>query len=398
MFVVFSINICNFIKTKAMFFEHFPFFIQGMLQMFFLFVALFLWYIPNKTRTQRILMIAVFYWTFIELKEILFYDRENVFVEERIFIDLLGIPFAVFYAIEVLFPRKVTIKYMLSSLAPFLLISLIYWNYKIFNASPNYTTFSDLYKGDFSVILFLIILYCIYTLGYIVYQFVFIFRKSNIFSWDLGGIQLQQDAQYQKWVGSVIYLFLIWIFLYFFLFVFGFEFYYGKMIFVVASLTLQVYAMVKVFRHESRHIIENLWLKIENIEENIENNQKDLRLEMHENKVYSTIAIRLEKAFNEKKMYLNPKLTIVDLANECQTNRTYLSEFFNSELNCTFNDYVNKARIERVSHKMLLDQENNFSIEEIAMESGFNSLSTFRRAFEKFSGDTPLNFKNKKVI
>ena len=55
--------------------------------------------------------------------------------------------------------------------------------------------------------------------------------------------------------------------------------------------------------------------------------------------------------------------------------------------------FVNSMRIEMKAKQLLKEKVRNFTIEEIAQESGFNSVSTFHRAFLKYTGKTPNDFR-----
>ena len=61
----------------------------------------------------------------------------------------------------------------------------------------------------------------------------------------------------------------------------------------------------------------------------------------------------------------------------------------------TFYDYVNALRIEKMSIPLLVEHPE-YTLDYIAKQSGFNSLSTFRRAFRKQTGTTPGNFRKKR--
>jgi len=63
-------------------------------------------------------------------------------------------------------------------------------------------------------------------------------------------------------------------------------------------------------------------------------------------------------------------------------------------LNTTFYDYINSLRIEEQS-LTLMREHPDYTLERIATESGFQSLSTFRRAFLKEKGVTPSEYRKK---
>ncbi len=103
-------------------------------------------------------------------------------------------------------------------------------------------------------------------------------------------------------------------------------------------------------------------------------------------------ALALNSLFEQDLIYLNPELTLSDVARSIGTNRSYLSEYFNHECNTSFNDYINNLRLSYAENIMTTNQD--ISIEEIASTSGFNSISTFRRAFIKKHGVTPSNYRH----
>ena len=98
--------------------------------------------------------------------------------------------------------------------------------------------------------------------------------------------------------------------------------------------------------------------------------------------------------FEREKPYLRGDLRLTDLQRIFPISRSYLSQLFNRELGQSFSDYVNQFRIEE--SKRLMDAEPNASIQEIAERSGFHSISTFRRAFQKCTGTIPSEYKNNK--
>lgn len=139
-----------------------------------------------------------------------------------------------------------------------------------------------------------------------------------------------------------------------------------------------------VYRHES--VIDEL-----NDTENEEEEEADL--DLHSCQLPPEVSESVRKLFDEEKVFLNPRLKLSDVARKVGTNRTYLSRFFNQENGYTFYDYVNQLR---VKHAERLLSNTNLPISLIADQSGFNSLSTFRRVFNSYYQCSPQEYRNRK--
>lgn len=98
----------------------------------------------------------------------------------------------------------------------------------------------------------------------------------------------------------------------------------------------------------------------------------------------------------QEELYLNPHLSIKELATRVGTNRTYLSDYFVNGLQTTFYDYINELRIEKKC-LLLMREHPDYTIDRIASESGFQSISTFRRSFQKLKGMSPGTYKKKLI-
>ena len=92
----------------------------------------------------------------------------------------------------------------------------------------------------------------------------------------------------------------------------------------------------------------------------------------------------------EDKPYLNPKLTISELAQDLSTSTNHLSQVINQYEKVNFYDFVNKYRVE----EFIENAQNNpeFSLLANAYDSGFNSKSTFNTAFKKIKSVTPSQY------
>lgn len=98
----------------------------------------------------------------------------------------------------------------------------------------------------------------------------------------------------------------------------------------------------------------------------------------------------------DNKYYLDSSLTLLDLAIKLDTNRTYLSNYINDEMNTNFYDYINSFRLE-YAVQMVRNNNNKYTLLGIAESSGFNCVSTFRRCFVKKYGCTPSKYLDKKI-
>lgn len=104
----------------------------------------------------------------------------------------------------------------------------------------------------------------------------------------------------------------------------------------------------------------------------------------------AVFAERMHLLFEKEHVYLNPRLRLSELAAMLGTNRTYMSQYFNQSCGSTFYDFVNDYRIHYA--KILLHSTDD-TLETIAMKAGFNSLSTFRRAFVQREGKSAMEFR-----
>lgn len=95
---------------------------------------------------------------------------------------------------------------------------------------------------------------------------------------------------------------------------------------------------------------------------------------------------------DDSKPYLNPKLSINDVAKSLHTNHRRLSQVINEKTGMNFNDNINSLRI--MEAKRLLETGNfrNLTIDAVAQISGFNSKSPFYTAFKKHTGVTPKEY------
>ena len=103
---------------------------------------------------------------------------------------------------------------------------------------------------------------------------------------------------------------------------------------------------------------------------------------------------KLEKYIKSNKPYLNPDLSLNQLAESIQIQPRILSQIINENYNQNFQDYINRLRVEE-SKIFLADPVSRKTILEILYEVGFNTKSAYNVAFKKTTGLTPTEYKKK---
>ena len=83
------------------------------------------------------------------------------------------------------------------------------------------------------------------------------------------------------------------------------------------------------------------------------------------------------------KIYLQPDLKLDDLAQMMHTNRTYIYQAVNQQMGISFNEFINRYRIAHA--KRLMASDPTLSMNDVALQSGFASLSSFYRNMKKFN-------------
>ena len=93
----------------------------------------------------------------------------------------------------------------------------------------------------------------------------------------------------------------------------------------------------------------------------------------------------------EERLNLDPKITLDQIAADIKVTKHDFSQYLNEHLKKSFSVFINELRVEKA--KELLDSHQQYSVEGIGQESGFNSKSTFYAAFKKVTGMTPAEYR-----
>lgn len=115
-----------------------------------------------------------------------------------------------------------------------------------------------------------------------------------------------------------------------------------------------------------------------------------------ENKTDATKNIQIEQLKNfmvEKEPFLNPYLTIQELADQVSVPVRELSILINHHLDQHFFDFVNEYRIKKAMTILKDPTKKEYTVLEILYEVGFNSKSSFHTSFKKYTNQTPTAFR-----
>lgn len=102
---------------------------------------------------------------------------------------------------------------------------------------------------------------------------------------------------------------------------------------------------------------------------------------------------RLQQFMQKEQPWLNPAITIGELAKSTGIQARYLSQVINEHYNENFYDFINRYRVEETKKRILNSTDDKETIAEIMYQAGFNSKSSFNNAFKKITGQTPGQFK-----
>ena len=88
--------------------------------------------------------------------------------------------------------------------------------------------------------------------------------------------------------------------------------------------------------------------------------------------------------------HYSERIRLSDAAGVVALERTYFSKFFHSKTGVCFKDWL---ALERITHAIELIDRRNFTIPGVATRVGYTDLRTFERAFKRYVGITPREYR-----
>ena len=116
-----------------------------------------------------------------------------------------------------------------------------------------------------------------------------------------------------------------------------------------------------------------------------------------EEDIKSCIA-RIEQLMDEEKLFLDENLNLRAFARKLQADPNMVSYILNNYLNKNFYEFINSYRIEEVKYRLSHPKYKHLTILAIALESGFNSKTSFNRVFKQMTRLTPSEFQKKRKV
>ncbi|MFN8347248.1 MAG: helix-turn-helix domain-containing protein [Spirosomataceae bacterium] len=103
---------------------------------------------------------------------------------------------------------------------------------------------------------------------------------------------------------------------------------------------------------------------------------------------------RIKEALEVKKNYLSSKITLSQLAKSIDMSPHDLSYVINNEWNLNFNELINSYRVKEAQQLLEDEKYDTATMFAIAIDSGFNSESSFYTVFKKATGKSPKRYRD----
>jgi AraC-like DNA-binding protein len=102
----------------------------------------------------------------------------------------------------------------------------------------------------------------------------------------------------------------------------------------------------------------------------------------------------LKNAIYQQKIFLEADISMEDVAVKLSVSKHHLSRVINERFGKTYMDLANEWRLEEARSRLANPKYKRYTIAAIAMDSGFNSVSSFNTIFKRQFNITPSSFRN----
>lgn len=126
------------------------------------------------------------------------------------------------------------------------------------------------------------------------------------------------------------------------------------------------------------------------------NKRQKISLFLNEADIHSKIDGAFNKVIDQikrEKLYLNPDITLKNLAKDLNIKRNELSKMINDHTESNFNNFINQLRLEAFCEEFVDEKNQDKSVLELALDCGFNSKATFNRVFKEVYKMSPKKYR-----
>lgn len=109
---------------------------------------------------------------------------------------------------------------------------------------------------------------------------------------------------------------------------------------------------------------------------------------------HANTLVRIEYLLSKQKIYLQADLSVEEFACAAGVHPRKLSSLIKSHFGCSYAQLITHHRIYEA--KQLLKDED-ITITDVALKSGFNNLASFHRSFKREAGQTPTQYQQSQI-
>jgi len=310
----------------------------------------------------------------------------------RITLSFLQIPLFYLYVLSVCFSDfKFKLKYIIH-LFPFLIVNII--------LLPRFYAVDLASKINFIInrqsrveLQFTHILFHLQTVVYLVAVFMLLRKAKKLYLENNAGTNINSYNWLFQFTSVLSVLYLIVMFKN--IFKFSDYLYISesiKIVILVLELFIICWYLYKALNHPD--LFRNIDSKLKLVSDIVLEEKNNEPAAVNET-AYNAALSKLKQYMVEEKPFLNPSLTIQDVAVAIEIPVRDLSLLINHKLEQHFYDFVNTYRIENAMDILKDAAKSKVTILEILYEVGFNSKSSFNTAFKKHTGNTPTSYRKK---
>ena len=353
--------------------EAFAHYMRGAVTLFFIIWCFKLYVYKRRNRMMKLLYYATLFLSFSFFKDgvFLFASWKNSMLLNDVArtFDLLFIPLICSFFLEAVRPGLVTIRrlaWVLGVQSVFVVVFAVY--------------------PDGIVVFCALVMDFIMSLLTIIYVVIFSIKYRNFIS---SNYSYRENIDVSWVVVSCIVYFST---LFFFTFAFDQTTWLSESMYNLFSIVLWTFLFLYARRHRVMSIIKPRAKAETSLTEELPDAEPGEE-EQPQTGREDILTERLTRLMEVNKMYLNPRLSLGDVAQAIGSNKTYLSDYFNNTLHTSFYDYINTFRITEACRIIdAMPEEGRKSMVKVAEMSGFNSKSTFNRYFLKVKGMSPREY------